>query len=174
MKYKIIKELRKKIKENDSGSIICIDCKSRTEYSQFEKSIKNSISKMNYYYVGKSKRNLFHTYTVYEELKSILGKDVDSYIKKKELSPSRMSRPLESLSGERWRASLYIAELLNKKIILFPWIEPEIINMYSKIWLIQDLKKMENNKVKILLPTCFEKCTDSSLFSESIIPTKFV
>ena len=85
-----------------------------------------------------------------------------------------MSRPLESLSGERWRASLYISELLNKKIILFPWIEPEIINMYSKIWLIQDLKKMENNKVKILLPTCFEKCTDSSLFSESIIPTKFV
>ena len=100
MKYKIIKELRKKIKENDSGSIICINCKSRTEYSQFEKSIKNSISKMNYYYVGKSKRNLFHTYTVYEELKSILGKNVDSYIKKKGIKPLK---DVTSIRIVKWR-----------------------------------------------------------------------
>ena len=114
--------------------------------------------------MGKSKRKLFHIYSVYEELEEIIGENVDLYIKEKGLSFSRMSRPLESLSGERWRASLYIAELLNKKILLFPWIHPEIINMYSGIWLKEELKKIVNSKVKIIIPTNCGKCLDSSFF----------
>lgn len=169
MEQIIIQELTNEINDDDSGFIICLNCNSNREYLKFEKSIKKLVSKKDYYFVGKSKKKYFHTYTVYEEIQSIIGKNVDLYIQKMGLSPSRMSRPLESLSGERWRASLYIAELLNKKILLFPWIQPEIINMYSEIWLKAELQKMVNNKVKILIPTNFEKCTDGSIFSKVFV-----
>ncbi len=89
------------------------------------------------YVVGKSKRFIFHEKTVYEELLEILGdrNKVLEYAEKRELSFSRIYRPLSSLSGEKWRASIAIGLLSGKKIFLISDMALDIFNMYWSKWM---------------------------------------
>lgn len=152
MKYKDFqKEYSKYINQ-----IICISCKKSFNY----KCLYNKLVKeKSCYVVGKSKRHFFMRYTVYEELKEYIksNNELNTYISELELSSSRLNRPLEVLSGEKWRASIAIGLLTGKNLFVIPWISKEIIDMYGKKWLFNLFKE------------CCDKGKTIVLFSDSEI-----
>lgn len=130
MRYRELQELI----SNNKNRVICFSGKKtlNSHYLIYKLS-KNE----NVYLVGKSKKRYFKRYTVYEELNELMknSEELNKYIFKRELSVSRLNRPLESLSSEKWRASIAIGLITGKNIFVIPYISKQILDMYGEKWL---------------------------------------
>lgn len=141
----------------NQGKIICISINNKDKRY---KSVLACLKKKNCYYLGYSRHKLFHEMSVYEELYEIL-KDKNKtleYIKVKELSSSRINRSLSKFSGEKWRASFAIADLTEKDIYVYPWMNPDILNMYGELWMNNmNIERCKNGKT-VIIPTLIQDC----------------
>lgn len=76
-----------------------------------------------------------------------------------------MNRKMKNMSSERWRISFALGEILNKKIYCFPWISPDIIDMYYKLWFSEFVNEVKRKGGIILIPTEITE-TNKFLFDE--------
>lgn len=84
-------------------------------------------------------------------------KDDNELIELLHLSPERLDRGIESLSNERWRASIAIGLANGKKIYCFPWMKTYFIENFIDSWLfiINDIFKRYN--CLVIIPTPYNK-----------------
>ena len=160
MKYnELINFLKQYISNSSKGKMICIINKNEHESFRLAKRLKKN---EHIYTVGESKKTFFHKMTVYEELLEILGDEdkVLSYAKKRELSPSRICRPISSLSSEKWRTGIAIGLLSRKKIFFISYISLEVVNMYWKKWMGGLFQECIDSGITIVFNTSFDLSKD--------------
>lgn len=114
------------------------------------------------YSVGTPQKKLFHKKTIYEELYDYLQdkNKVLQYAEKRNLSQSRLNRPLSFLSSEKWRASIAIGMLSKKNVFVIPWIDFRILNMYCSLWMNELFKECRDLGISLIVLTNIENCID--------------
>ncbi|MBW7475184.1 hypothetical protein K0T92_10535 [Paenibacillus oenotherae] len=53
------------------------------------------------------------------------AESINNWIQQLELSPTRLNRPIENISNERWNASVAIGLAQGKSLFCFPWFDQE-------------------------------------------------
>jgi hypothetical protein len=124
------------------------------------------------YRIGVAKRNIFgRKLSVRIELQEAIKKGKKyterNILEMFHLDERRISRNLDQLSAERWRASMAIGYALGKKVFCFPWIDYSIIEMYGKIWFGELVEKIKQGNGLIIIPT-FSNKIDKDFFDEII------
>ena len=154
---------------SSKGKLFCF---SNLQKRQRTSILKECINSKVFYVVGKSKRHFLKRKTVYEELLDVLKikESVLKYAAERELSESRLYRPLESLSSEKWRASIAIGLLSGKKYFLIPWLPKEIFHMYGKKWLNALLVECRDKEITVVVFSDIE-AGDSFCFNYFITNT---
>jgi hypothetical protein len=93
------------------------------------------------------------------------------FIERFHLSIERYQRPLRTFSGEGWRASAAIGLAIGRKIFCYPYVRPDITNMYSPLFK-ETFEVLTDSGALVLFPTTAVGLFHPEGLCDEIVPVK--